>query len=320
MQARTLPPTDEMYQALVGRDAAYEGIFVVGVRTTGIFCRSTCPARKPARQNVEFFAGAAEALFAGYRPCKRCHPMEPAGAVPKWLRALIEALETDPARRWQDEDLRSANLDPARVRRLTGESPGRTRGTEVVHITRLSTPLGPMLVGATEVGLCLLEFADRRMLETQLKRIQERMGAVIVPGETEITRLVAEEIAAYFEGGLRVFSVPLLTPGTAFQETVWAALQTIPYGISRSYSQLAKKIGRAKAVRAVAGANGANRIAIIIPCHRVLGADGSLTGYGGGLWRKRWLLELEGALSQQERVFLKASVLPLGYAASRRLK
>jgi len=184
---------------------------------------------------------------------------------------------------------------------MTGESPLRTRDTNVVYITRIQTPLGPMVVGATEEALCLLEFADRRMLETQLKRIRGRMNAVIVPGETEITRLVAEEIAAYFAGELRAFTVPLVTPGTPFQETVWAALQTIPYGVTRSYSQLAKHIGRAKAVRAVANANGANRMAIIIPCHRVVGVDGALMGYGGGLWRKRWLLELEGASSESEQ-------------------
>ena len=347
MPEQTLPPTDEMYEALLGRDASYEGIFVVGVRSTGIFCRSTCPARKPARKNVEFFGMASEALFAGYRPCKRCHPMEPAGAVPAWLRTLIAALETDPGRRWLDADLRAAGMDPARVRRwfkanhgmtfhayqrarrlglalgqlslgenllqtalkhgfesmsgfheavqrMTGESPGRTRDTKVVHMTRIPTPLGPMVVGATEKALCLLEFADRRMLETQLNRIQKRLGAVLVPGETEITQQTARQLEAYFDGSLQAFTVPLATPGTTFQQSVWAALQTIPYGKTRSYKEQAQHIQRPTAVRAVARANGDNRIAIIIPCHRVIGSDGTLTGYGGGLWRKQRLLELEG--------------------------
>ena len=346
MLEHALPPTDDMYDALVRRDATYEGLFIVGVCTTGIFCRPTCPARKPARKNVEFFTTASEALFAGYRPCKRCRPMEPAGSAPSWLRGLLEALEAEPGRRWRDADLRAANLEPTRVRRwftahhgmtfqayqrarrlgralgqlslgddilqtaysngyeslsgfneavrrLAGESPGKTRERTVLHLTRVPTPLGPMVIGVTGVGLCLLEFADRRMLETQLKRLQKAIGAVIVPGETDITRQTATEITAYFEGSIREFSVPLQTSGTPFQESVWTELKSIPYGQTRSYGEQARRIGRPQAVRAVARANGDNRISIIIPCHRVIGADGTLTGYGGGLRRKRWLLELE---------------------------
>ncbi len=335
-----------MYLALVRRDPAYEGLFFVGVRTTGIFCRPTCPARKPAESSVEYFGDASRALFAGYRPCKRCHPMEPMGRAPDWLRGLLEEIEADPGRRWRDGDLRGAGLDPARVRRwfkthhgmtfhayqrarrlglalgqlslgadildtafrngfdslsgfneaiqrLAGDSPGCVRGATLVHLTRVPTPLGPMVVGATDEALCLLEFADRRMLETQLKRIRKVLQAVIVPGETEITKSTAEQIGAYLEGSLREFRLPLQTAGTAFQETIWKELRTIPYGETRSYGEQARRIGRPKAVRAVARANGDNRIAIIVPCHRVIGADGGLTGYGGGLWRKRWLLELE---------------------------
>ncbi|MEM7227635.1 MAG: bifunctional transcriptional activator/DNA repair enzyme AdaA, partial [Planctomycetota bacterium] len=111
------PSTDEMYDALVRRDAAYEGVFVAGIRTTGICCRPTCPARKPRRENVEFFPSVREALLAGYRACKRCHPLEPVGTVPAWLREIVDAIDQDPARRWRDQDLRDRGLDPARVRR-----------------------------------------------------------------------------------------------------------------------------------------------------------------------------------------------------------
>jgi len=344
----------EMYQALVKRDAAYEGLVIVAVRTTGIFCRPTCPARKPARKNVEFYRSVSRALFAGYRPCKRCHPLEPAGQAPDWLRGLLEALERDPGRRWRDADLRAAGLDPTRVRRwfkthhdmtfhsyqrarrrgralgqlslgadildtayrngyqsvsgfnvalrrLAGDSPGRSRDASLVHLTRIPSPLGPLVIGATDQALCLLEFADRPMLETQLKRIRKVLGAVIVPGETEITGLAAEQIELYFRGSLRELTVPLRTAGTAFQENVWGELRTIGYGETRSYSEQARRLGRPRAVRAVARANGDNRIAIIIPCHRVIGADGNLTGYGGGLWRKRWLLELESGRPQESR-------------------
>lgn len=341
-----LPPAVEMWRAFNGRDAAYDGVFFTGVRTTGIFCRPTCAARKPRRENVEFFGTAADAAFAGYRPCLRCRPLEPRGGPPDWLRTVLEAIEREPARRLRDGDLRDAGVDPTRVRRwfkahhgmtfhayqrarrlgralgqlslgddivqtayrngfeslsgfneavrrLAGESPGRSRDTTVVHLTRIATPLGPMLAGATEEALCLLEFAERRMLETQLRRVRKQLAAVLVPGETAITRRAAAELGRYFAGELTEFAVPLSTAGTPFQEDVWAELRTIPYGGTRSYGEQARRIGRPEAVRAVARANGDNRIAIIIPCHRVIGADGKLTGYGGGLWRKQRLLELE---------------------------
>jgi AraC family transcriptional regulator of adaptative response/methylated-DNA-[protein]-cysteine methyltransferase len=172
-------------------------------------------------------------------------------------------------------------------------SPEAATAPRVVKLSRVPTPLGPMVAGATEEALCLLEFADRRMLETQLERVRKRLGAVVVSGETEVTRQVAEELESYFGGRLREFTVPLDTSGTELQEAVWAELRTIPYGSTRSYGEQARRVGRPEAVRAVARANGDNRIAIIVPCHRVIGADGSLTGYGGGLWRKRSLLELE---------------------------
>lgn len=344
--APRLPPEAEMWRAFEDRDPEYDGVFFTAVRTTGIFCRTTCPARKPLRKNVEFHATAADALFAGYRPCKRCRPLEPRGRTPEWLRGLLAALDEAPGRRLRDRDLRDHGLDPARVRRwfkrhhgmtfhayqrarrlgralgqlslgddivttayrngyeslsgfsdalqrLAGESPDRARHATTVHVTRVPTPLGPMLAGATDEALCLLEFADRRMLETQLERIGRRLDAVLVPGETDLTGQAADELERYFAGELLEFTVPLATPGTPFQQEVWAQLRTIPYGQTRSYGEQARQIGRPAAVRAVAQANGDNRIAIIIPCHRVIGTDGKLTGYGGGLWRKERLLELE---------------------------
>ncbi|MBT3783833.1 methylated-DNA--[protein]-cysteine S-methyltransferase [bacterium] len=345
-ETQELPPLEEMYLALLRRDSSYEGIFYVAVRTTGIFCRPTCSARKPLQKNVEFFRSTAEALFSGYRPCLRCYPMEPASDSPQWLRGLLNSMALEPSRRFQDEDLRSLGMNPRRVqrwfkknhsmtfhayqraqrlgkalgrlklgedimqtaldsgfeslsgfgealRKLVGNSPARSRDKTLIHLTRIQTPLGPMVVGATEDALCLLEFADRRMLETQCKRIQKAHSAVLVPGETEISRMTAREIDAYFEGSLQNFTIPLKISGTKFQEIVWSQLQTIPYASTRSYAEQASLIERPTAVRAVARANGDNRIAIIIPCHRVIGSDGKLTGYGGGLWRKQRLLEWE---------------------------
>jgi AraC family transcriptional regulator of adaptative response/methylated-DNA-[protein]-cysteine methyltransferase len=190
------------------------------------------------------------------------------------------------------------------LRRLTGTSPTGADASRIITVNRIPTPLGPMLAGATEDALCLLEFVDRRMLETQLRRLSRLLGGPFVPGTHPILSAVAEELGAYFEGRLSRFTVPLLVSGTAFQETVWKALLAIPFGETRSYGELAAAIGQPHAVRAVGKANGDNRIAVIIPCHRVIGADGKLTGYGGGLWRKQRLLEVEGVAS--------GTLLPLG--------
>lgn len=179
------------------------------------------------------------------------------------------------------------------VRKLTGSSPSQSRDITRVHLTRTSTPLGTMLVGTTDERLCLLEFTDRRMLETQLKRVSRRLDCTFIPGPNAISEQLEKELQEYFAGTLREFQVPLLLEGTDFQERVWGALRRIPYAETRSYADQARMIDSPKAVRAVGRANGANRIAIVIPCHRVVGADGKLTGYGGGLWRKQYLLEHE---------------------------
>ncbi len=347
-----------MYRALLDRDNSYEGVFYLGVRTTGIFCRPTCPAKKPLRKNVEFFSTTREALVAGYRPCRRCTPMQPEGSAPAWIEELVAEIETDPARRWKDADLRAAGLDPTRVRRwfkhhhgmtfhayqrarrlglalgqirygedimntaydhgyeslsgfrdafghLFGEPPGKSRSTTQVVVTRVLTPLGPLVAGATDDGLCLLEFADRPMLETQIKRLRKYMDCAVTPGDNPHIERIQQQLSEYFDGTRTAFSVPLVVPGTDFQRQVWEALQEIPYGETRSYEDIARAIDNPKAVRAVGRANGDNRIPIVIPCHRVVRADGTLGGYGGELWRKRFLLGLEGhteLATQQEQL------------------
>lgn len=176
---------------------------------------------------------------------------------------------------------------------IFGKAPKDIKNQTVINIIRFGTPLGPMFACATERGLCLLEFTDRRMLESEFKDLCKRLKAVILPGINRHLELVQEEILQYFAGERKTFSVELDTPGTEFQQLVWAGLQDIKYGETRSYKQQAEFLNKPKAVRAVAGANGMNRISIIVPCHRVIGSDGNLTGYGGGLVRKRKLLELE---------------------------
>lgn len=177
--------------------------------------------------------------------------------------------------------------------REIGAAPGRGRAAVPIKIARLTTPLGPMLAAATEEALVLLEFHDRRGLPGQLKTMAARLGCVLVPGSAAPLQRIAGELDEYFAGERQDFETPVHAPGTPFQQQAWAALRAIPYGQTRSYAQQAAAIGRPTATRAVASANGLNRLAIVYPCHRVVGADGQLTGYGGGLWRKRALLELE---------------------------
>ncbi|HEX5136686.1 MAG TPA: methylated-DNA--[protein]-cysteine S-methyltransferase [Planctomycetota bacterium] len=346
MIERALPSPSEMQRALTARDPSYDGVFFTGVRTTGIFCRPTCPARRPRPENVEFFATAHDALLAGFRPCLRCRPMEPAGERPQWLAPLLDEVEKDPSRRWRDRDLRARGLEPGRVRRwfvnhhrltfqaysrarrlsvalgrireggdvtgaafasgydslsgfheafrnLVGKSPTKAKDASLLSVTRIPTPLGPMIAAADERALFLLEFADRHMLETQLRTLRRRLGCAFAPGSNGVLKQTADELAEYFAGRRRSFGVPLQTPGTSFQNLIWDKLARIPGGETVTYGGLARAIGRAAAVRAVAKAVGDNRIAILVPCHRVVGSDGNLTGYGGGLWRKRRLLELE---------------------------
>lgn len=227
----------------------------LAVRTTGVFCRPTCAAN-PDPGNVETFATVGEVLVAGYRPCKRCHPLHG---------------RAHPPRR------------------------GRQDRLPVASVTVIDTPLGPMVAAATDDRLVLLEFADRRMLATQLERLAGLLHCDFERAESSILERTRSQLAEYFAGARRAFDLPLDAPGTGFQQAAWSALRAIPAGTTRSYAEQAAALGRPEAVRAVARANGDNRLAIVVPCHRVVGSDGRLTGYSGGLWRKRRLLELEAA-------------------------
>lgn len=178
-------------------------------------------------------------------------------------------------------------------KKVVGKSPKRSKSQNRLLLSRLTTPIGPMFVMASEKGICLLEFVERKMLETEFRDLQKCLNAIILTGENAHTRQLKRELAEYFAGTRQKFEVLLHHPGTDFQQSVWRALQDIPYGTTRSYQEQAQILQKPKAVRAVATANGCNRIAIVIPCHRVIGKDGQLRGYAGGLERKRWLLEHE---------------------------
>ena len=162
-----------------------------------------------------------------------------------------------------------------------------------IHTCTFSSPLGKIIACATEQGLCLLEFVGSKRIEREQQDLQRLLQRPLVIGDNEHLQQTEAELGEYFSGCRTQFSVALHTPATPFQAAVWQALQTIPYGKTVSYQEQANRIGKPTAVRAVANANGANRVSIIIPCHRVIGADGSLTGYAGGLQRKQWLLAHE---------------------------
>jgi len=159
--------------------------------------------------------------------------------------------------------------------------------------TYIDTPLGSMLAISDEEALYLLEFADRRSLESQVDRLKTKTKAIITAGQSEPIKLIKSELQRYFDGSLKEFTTPLQLLGSTFQEIVWEELLRIPYGQTLSYSDQSKAIGKQKAYRAVANANGANKLAIIIPCHRIINSNGDLGGYGGGVNRKKWLIDFE---------------------------
>jgi AraC family transcriptional regulator of adaptative response/methylated-DNA-[protein]-cysteine methyltransferase len=335
-----------MERAFERGDAAYDGIFYVAVRTTGIFCKPSCPARKPLPRNREYYPTTTDALRAGYRPCKRCAPFATNGQPPAWVRPLMRELERRPHERLTDTHLRALGIEPARARRYFirtygmtfqafsrrrrmaaaleklkngskldsvifghgydstsgfreafakafGKPPSQGRDTDHVTLGWTESPVGPLLLGAVDEGLCVLEFCDQGRLDSQLKTVRQRLDRAAVPGGHRYLDQIKEELSRYFAGKLREFRVPLVYPGTPFQRKVWEGLLTIPYGETISYEQLAERVGAPGAQRAVGAANGRNRIAIVIPCHRVVNKSGQLGGYGGGLWRKQLLLDLE---------------------------
>lgn len=339
--------TQQAYQAFVAKDSALDGLLFIGVRSTGIFCRPTCPAKKAAPGNCEFFAKAQEALLAGYRACKRCHPMQAPNAPSQPMQVLLAALEADIGRRWSNADVRKLGLDPstikrhfqkrfglsfvayARSRRLgsafqsirsgqkviaaqidsgyasgsgfrdafaktMGFAPGRKPG-RLLLADWLQTPLGAMIAIADDKALHLLEFTDRRGLEKEIESLRKEQAAAIVPGRNPLLRRLGDELEAYFSGELRAFQTPIHFRGSGFQKAVLQSLLNLPYGQVMTYSQQAGQLGKPEAIRAVARANGRNQIAIVIPCHRVLGVNGKLTGYSGGLARKEWLLQKESS-------------------------
>ena len=340
---------DEYYDALVDRDSKYTGVFFACVRTTTVFCISTCRARKPKRENVEYCLTFKEALQNGYRPCKICKPTENANETPELITKAIRLVKENPKQKISDQSLRENDISPDVVRRwfnkqygitfhayqrmyrinnaykelkdgkraidaaydqgydslsgfgytykkLIGKAPNSSGQQNIILISRITTPLGPMWICATDNGVCLLEFTDRKMLETEFKDLQRLLKAVILIGENDHSKQAKKELKEYFNGERKIFDVALDTPGTDYQLDVWNVLQDVNYGTTSTYQSLAIAMGNVNAARAVARANGFNRVSIIVPCHRIIGKDGNLTGYGGGIERKKWLIEQEARM------------------------
>jgi AraC family transcriptional regulator, regulatory protein of adaptative response / methylated-DNA-[protein]-cysteine methyltransferase len=346
-----LPPIDVMRRAFARKDSAFDGIFFVAIKTTGIFCRPVCKSRTPRPENVDFFASAEEARRAGFRPCKRCRPVEAASGPPAAVQRALALLDRDPEGRVTDAALQASGMDPSTLRRqfrlfcgvtfhqyqrarrlgaavgtlqdggsvidaqleggydsgsgfraafakLFGDAPKVRRmagaSDERLVASRIESPLGPMVAVASRRGICLYDFMDRKGLASALGRLCESARSPVVPGECDVLRQVALEMAEYFAGKRKRFGVALdIRAGTEFQKRAWEFLRSIPYGETRTYGAQARALGQPGAVRAVGSANGMNYLAILIPCHRVVGAGGALTGYGGGLPRKRWLIDHE---------------------------
>ncbi len=335
-----------MYQACFDKNPDFEGVFWMGVKTTGIFCRPTCPARKPKFENVEFFENTWQALEKGYRPCKICKPLENPNETPENIQKVLEELEANPSLKLKDENLIERGLEPYTVRRWFikhhgmsfhafqralklntafkkiqqgenilevalesgydslsgftegfknnfGFSPNKSKTNTIIDVKRIETPIGSMIACANNNGICMLEFNDRKSLEKELQDIAKFFNATIVQGENPHFKNLEKELSEYFEGKRKEFTIPLSPVGTDFQRNVWEILRSIPYAKTKSYLEQAQILGNPKATRAVANANGLNKISILIPCHRVIGSNGKLTGYGGGVWRKQFLLDLE---------------------------
>ncbi|SKB52623.1 bifunctional transcriptional activator/DNA repair enzyme AdaA [Sphingopyxis flava] len=334
---------EECWAAMRRRDKAYDGRFIVGVLTTGIYCRPSCGARQPLRANVRFFADGAGARGAGLRPCKRCLP-DDVGRDEAAVLAAIAAIKDSEeplaladlaqrtgysathfqrvftrqtglspaayARALRDERARAALSDTRRVTdaiydagfsgpsRFYGQMEGRMgmpasawvsggKGT-TIHWAIVPTSLGDMLVAATDKGVCRLSFAEGRdALESRFP------AATLVEGGAEFAVLLKEVVDAVETPAQGFDHIPIDVKGTAFQEAVWRELRKIPAGETRSYAEIAAAVGKPGAVRAAGSANGANNVAILIPCHRVVRSNGSLGGYAYGLEIKEELLRRE---------------------------
>jgi AraC family transcriptional regulator of adaptative response/methylated-DNA-[protein]-cysteine methyltransferase len=341
--------TDACWAAVLARDTAMDGHFYYSVATTGVYCRPSCPSRKPKQKNVSFHASRDAAEGAGFRPCRRCRPDEPALAQRQAaaISAICQSMETAEemptltdlaaqagmspyhfhrlfksvtgltpkaygaalrARRLrgtmiQGGSVTEALLDAgynssgrfyAESQRILGMTPARYRrggaGTEIRFAVG-ECSLGAILVAMSPLGVCAIFLGDDP--QALICDLQNRFARAHLVGGNEAFEQFVAQVVGFVEAPALGLDLPLDIRGTAFQQRVWQALQDIPFGAQVSYSEMAQRIGAPKAVRAVAGACAANPLAVVIPCHRVVRSDGSLSGYRWGVGRKAELLRRE---------------------------
>lgn len=299
----------------------------------GVFCLPSCSVDHPSDKKVEYFPGLKDALSEGFRPCAICKPLENQDGLPDSIKRLfreltdnyslikdsdLQLLDLDPTeiKKWFKINYQISFRDFQRMLHLniasnkllkvgqenskllckyftTHQNLFSPSKKSILYLKEMRTPLGMMVAAATEAGICLLEFSDRISLHKSIEELLKKTRASVVGGEHHHFSQLEDELRDYFAGERQQFSIPLAPVGSQFQGEVWEALSKIPYGETRTYRQQSELLGNAKKVRAVANANGLNKISILIPCHRVIGSNGTLTGYGGGVWRKKKLLDLE---------------------------
>jgi AraC family transcriptional regulator, regulatory protein of adaptative response / methylated-DNA-[protein]-cysteine methyltransferase len=335
----------QLYHALITRDLSFENRIFVCVKSTNIYCRLSCSARKPLEQNVDFVESIEAAKALNYRACLRCNPDETQKSLLPITQIYIKAAKENPNKIWTKDEIKNLGFDSARVRRAfqrdfgqtfikytrqfrlgaalenikageaiinaqidsgynsnsgfveaiknqIGFNPTSIKNKKTLYASWIETPIGAMLGIVDNEGVQLLEFAERKGLVRELEIIQKKIGLIIFAPHPNLLFL-QKQITDYFSGAIQKFNIPIVQHGTSFQKQVWAQLENIEYGSTRSYAQQALILNRPSAIRAIATANGANKVAIIIPCHRVIGSDGSMTGYAGKIWRKEWLLAHE---------------------------
>lgn len=347
-----LNQADKKWALVLARDASADGTFVYAVRSTKIFCRPSCPSRRPRREQVEFFASIADAQHAGYRECRRCVPSQRnaqlkkvedacryidqnldttlrlsaiaahAGVSPFYFQRLFKRVLGISPRDYQQArragKFKKALLTETRITDAVYEagyasssrayetassrlgmtpSTFRRKGEGVdIRYTIVTTELGKLLIASTPRGVCSVQFGASA--EAMVADLRREFHAATIEQDRGGLEDIAAKLTEFVRGSRVSINVPLDIQGTAFQQLVWNALKKIPYGETRSYTEIAKTLGKPKAIRAVASACARNHAALIVPCHRVVQKSGKLAGYRWGVRRKAALLELERGARQ----------------------
>jgi len=300
-QVKTTTERDPRWRSVVNRNAAADGMFVYAVKSTGVYCRPSCPSRPAKPKNVTFYATCADAEAAGYRACRRCNPKGPS------LSEAVAAVVAEACRRIEDAEEPPKLSSAIYGAGFNSNSRFYESSNEVLGMTPTAykqggkdadirfavgqCSLGAILVARSKKGICAITLGDDP--DELVRDLQDRFpNANLIGADRGFERLVAQ-VVGFVETPRIGLDLPLDVRGTAFQQRVWQALRGIPAGKTASYAEVARRIGKPKAVRAVAQACGANKIAVAIPCHRVVKNDGVLSGYRWGVERKRALLEKE---------------------------